>query len=397
MGVLFVMALGVEAATGWMGIRGHGSLAALGAHFDGHLYIEIARSFPLPYAAEGRDYLGQPPGYPVLIALGRLVAPEPANWGLLALLASWIPGALCAPAFYSLCRQTGSRAFEAGILFAVVNPRWVQIAATGHSEPLACLLAIACLIAYFRNAPGWSAVCLSLAVLTRFPSLVLGIPLAYGVVVQRRGWTFRNLVILSTPIVALALLHLYLTLRIPDFPGIFATHRVFWNTSFAWPFGELATALVQGPRRGLLVPFLITYALLAAYILSVGIGLRPSERRLWILPVWVASIVVLHASLSGPIGARAFARLTILAYPAALLIWWRWLERRLSVRAVAIVCVCACAFSIRFAAVQIRGAVRLQASRQPFLAETIDRLESDQPFWIDFRKMRAEQRARDER
>jgi hypothetical protein len=33
-------------------------ILSLGAFFDASLYIEIAKSFPLPYAPEGPDYFG---------------------------------------------------------------------------------------------------------------------------------------------------------------------------------------------------------------------------------------------------------------------------------------------------------------------------------------------------
>ena len=66
--------------------------SALSVYFDGHVYLEIAKSFPLPYAPAGRDYVGHAPGYPALIYLFRLLVPASvANWGTLTMLASALP------------------------------------------------------------------------------------------------------------------------------------------------------------------------------------------------------------------------------------------------------------------------------------------------------------------
>ena len=42
-------------------------LTSLGVFFDSHIYVEIARSFPFPYAAEAIDYTALFPGYPFAI------------------------------------------------------------------------------------------------------------------------------------------------------------------------------------------------------------------------------------------------------------------------------------------------------------------------------------------
>ena len=68
-----------------------------GLFYDGHLYIEIAKSFPLPFGSGARDYMGHAPGYPALIALVRWGSavlngwrgcPLPQSISLTALLAT---------------------------------------------------------------------------------------------------------------------------------------------------------------------------------------------------------------------------------------------------------------------------------------------------------------------
>jgi hypothetical protein len=129
-------------------------LSSAGAYYDGHLYIEIAKSFPFPYSAKGPDYLGQAPGYPALIALLRAIVPRGvANWGLLALGATWLPAALSAGAFYLLCLAVGSRPLWPTLQFVLANPRWLVIGSSSHPEALGVLLWIATLLAFARGRP----------------------------------------------------------------------------------------------------------------------------------------------------------------------------------------------------------------------------------------------------
>jgi len=132
LGVLFVLSLILHAGVALIGTSSAGiSLSSLGVFYDGHLYIEIAKSFPLPYSRAGVDYLSHAPGYPALIAAMRAVVPSGlANWGLLAVWAVWIPTALCACAFYVLCRHVGVAPLWPTALFVVANPRWLLIGAS---------------------------------------------------------------------------------------------------------------------------------------------------------------------------------------------------------------------------------------------------------------------------
>ena len=64
----------------------------LAAFYDGHLYLEIAKSFPLPYPPAALDYAGHAPAYPALVSLLHVVSSwAHPHWGWLALLASWGP------------------------------------------------------------------------------------------------------------------------------------------------------------------------------------------------------------------------------------------------------------------------------------------------------------------
>jgi hypothetical protein len=387
--VLFVLAFGIHLLTATAtATAARIPLSALGLYFDGHLYIEIARSFPLPYASEGPDYYGHSPGYPALIYLLRLVTPSGLmNWGALALLASWISGALSAVAFYAVCRTIDLRPFWPSVTFVALNPRWLWDASTSHSESLAMLLALLCLLAALRGRLAWAVLWLSLAGLTRYPAFLLGAPLAFATLVVRRDRRVQTLALLSVPLLAFALINLYLYVRIPDFSGIAASHRVFWDAHLTWPFATLIGTTLRWDLPG--DPFLtgLTYASLGLYLLSIALGLQSERRDLLILPLWVAVIVLLPACLDGERHVWAFTRLAILAWPGALLIVWpRWLEgtRR---SALFLLCVTMALLAISLQVRRAPHAIRMQNETHWFLSQSIERLDSNEPTWIDFRAL----------
>jgi hypothetical protein len=365
---------------------------ALSVYFDGHLYIEIAKSFPLPYPPESFDYMGHAPGYPALIYLGRLLTPSAlVDWGGLALMASWLPAALAAGAFYLVCKGVGERPFWPSVLFAVANPRWATLAASAHSEPLAMLAVTLCLAAYLHGRLALAMVLLASASLCRFPAILLGLPLAIGVLVQRRDVRLRSFVLISLPLLAFGLWNLYLSMRAPNFQGLYASHRVTGAFEFTWPFLALFNytrwffgwgtfAQIMGNPSG--GPAVMAAAV---YLLSVVVGFRRRERPLWVLPLWVLVIVLFHGSLSDL--SWDFSRLAILAWPASLLILWRWAGRRASTAVLIAICVVLAGYSFWAAILHIRAAVAFQTLHQPFLVDKIAQLGSDEPSWVDFRAL----------
>ena len=393
---LFVFALVVHGTTTQLGAVAAGvPLAQLGVYFDGHMYLEIARSFPLPYAPEGIAYTGFAPGYPALIYLTRLLVPaELAGWGSLALLASLIPAALAAVVFYRLCRELELAALWPSIAFVVANSRWLSVAGTPHPEPLATCLALLCFLAHLRGRTGVAVLCLALAGLTRFPALLLGVPLAYDLLIRQRRRDLSTLAWLSVPPLAFVLFVAYLYARIPGYPGLAEAHQVFWDTHLTWPFAALVQSFERGLWGTMYPHFELTYAWVGIYLLSLALGLRPGERPRWFLALWVASVVLFHVSLSGLSGAADFQRLVLLAWPAALLILWRAWGRRLPGAAVAVALAGLSVFGGWVTLRSTTAAVMIQTGRQPFLAQAIRRLDSDSPHWLHFTETRGATHAR---
>lgn len=403
LGGLFAFALLLEVAVAaWASRSSDVALPALAVFFDGHLYLEIAKSFPLPFSQAGLDYLGHAPGYPALAWGMRMATPDAAvSWGTALLLASWIPAALCPVAFALVARESeraapsGSRrSFAwAGLLFAVLNPRWVSLAASAHPESLAMLLLILALLAHLRGQAAASGVLLSLCVLTRYPSLLLGLPFAWAVLVTQRQLVPARVFWVLSPLVAFSLIQLYLDARVPGFTSLEQTHDLFWETGLVLPFTELILNASPSHWPAEYRLYEVTYATAFFYLAAVIVGLRRSERAVWMLPLWVGVMLVFHASLSGKLGAYDFARLVVLAWPAALLVMWRLAGARVPAGALAVVCTAALAFSVSFATDQIEEGIELQRKMPSFafLRESIGRLNDDAPRWIDFRKLYEEE------
>jgi hypothetical protein len=361
-------------------------LAWLGVFFDGYLYLEIARSFPLPFSPEGRDYLGQAPGYPALIYLTReLTWLNTVNWGVLALAVSWIAGALCAGAFYLVCQAAGLAPFWPSVAFVVANPRWLSVAATAHPESLAMLFVLLTAIAQLRGRLGWAAFWLSFAGLTRFPALLIGAALAWDWLLVRRRRDPRTFALLALPVLAFAAHNLYLFLRIPGFAGMGEAHSVFWDTHPTWPFQALvenAVRWLQGAAPG--PNFALTYLSVAFYLASLAVGLFEREPRLRFLTVWLAVILLFHVSLAGEWGGFDFARLVILAWPAALILLWRRIPLLPHPKAAAAGWAVAGVLSTAVTTDLLSEAVRWQRASYPWPAISVRRLHAEQPHWFDF-------------
>ena len=246
---------------------------SLAVYFDGHKYLEIAKSFPFAYAEEGRELLGHAPGYPAVIALARWILPEAVGWGYASLLVAWVCGALASVAFYGLCRATGVAPLVPSLIFACANPRWIAVSSTAHAEPLAMLLVLLCFVAWLRGSLGWAVAWLALAALTRFPAIILGLPLAWDVL--RRDRTPGRFALLSIPPLVLILFETQLRLRIPGFEGVSAAHAFWWDVQWGVPF----FGLIRHPN-----------------VFPDGFALRELSRKFLCFPSLRSAITTMRAS-----------------------------------------------------------------------------------------------------
>jgi len=383
---LAAASLAVAIATAWRGV-GDAPPSTLGAYFDGHLYIDIARSFPLPYAPEGRDYLGHAPLYPALLAFARAATLHALDWGALAVIVSWLSSVACIPAFYALAREAELPPAAATAVFAFANPAWLLLSAAPHAEPLAMLAVLLCLRACLRGEHAASAAWLSLAFLARYPAILLGAALAFDALVVRRRRDPKTFAALAIPLAVFAAYHAYLAWRVPGFRGLWDAHQVQWDAGLALPFSELAKYWSYGNRSSIQFP--IIYASAALYSLATVAGLRASEWRFASLAVAAGVVAGFHVSLSGEPGVDSFTRLAILAWPPSVLIGFRLaasLGARVPRAAFAAALGLVASGGVWVASQQIRVAIYVQSSRD-WMRPKLGSLDSDVPQWTDFAEL----------
>ncbi len=363
--------------------RGLIPFGGLGVYYDGSFYIEIAKSFPRLYGPEALDYTSHAPGYAFLIWIAHgLGAPD---WGVAALLASWIPAALASAVFWVLCRELGLAPLLPTLVFAFANPRWLQLAATPHAASAAMLLAVLTLLAYYRGQLGRAALWLSLGVLVRYPTILCVAVIAFGVVSDERRVPFRRLLVLAWPGVALGLLNLYLFLTIPGFRGVWAAHAPFWNEplGFTIPFSAVLDEFAKHWDRAA-GQILLSWASFLVFGAAAVLGFWRGERRHWVLPAWIALILVFHASLSGTHAFWEISRLAVLAWPAAVLVPWLCFGSRATPRIVVPACAVLAACGLWFAQNNIGWAMLAQDK-----SRSLQRLEVDEPHFENFRARKA--------
>jgi len=384
MAALFFLALAIEVGAALLGVSKSPDAAdSLAVYFDGHKYLEIAKSFPVPYAAEGRELLGHAPGYPAFIALARRILPAGVGWGWSALLVAWLSGALSGVAFYRLCRAAGLAALWPSLVFVCANPRWIAVSSTAHAEPLALLFALLCFTAWLRGSLAGAVAWLSLAALTRFPAIVLGLPLAWDVL--RRDRSPGRVALLSIPPVALLLFELQLRLRIPGFEGVAAAHAFWWDVQWGVPFFGLLRHPDAFPDGFGLRELTFCFAALYLWLAVAGLRRLPDMR---LVAGWLVTALCFAAAPGDAVGATAFTRLALFAWPPAVWIFWSVYGERIPRAALALGCVAALGLGLWYATAQTRLAIYGQRREQPFLADTIRRLDSDAPVWLDFREIR---------
>ena len=237
-----------------------------------------------------------PPGYPALIALVELAAPDPV---LAARLASAMATAVTAVVVFLIGRELGG--MRAGLVGAGAWIALVPISPAAswvRTEPAAAMWLTLAILAWMRGRRGalwgWAAAsaALALAALTRPEILVVLAPFAYS---AARSLRPRRLVVAAAP----ALLIL-----------------CFYSLS----------AYVQSGRMGLTHK---SYNLALAPVLSAGHSyaeafdatFRETDPQTQVLRPWAARY--LYNLSKVPEAAAATARLVLLLVPAGLIALWR--------------------------------------------------------------------------
>jgi hypothetical protein len=106
-----------------------------------------------------------------------------------------------------------------------------------------------------------------------------------------------------------------------------------------------------------------------------------------VLPLWVLLVAGFHLSLSSPLALRAFTRLAVLAWPAALLVVWRAAAHRLPDAAIGALCVVLGLAGTSYASRQNVEARSIQGRSQHWIGDAQRRIGHDEPKWYRLREV----------
>jgi hypothetical protein len=337
-------------------------LAELSVYFDGHLYLDIARSFPRPLEPGGLIYSGHAPAYPFLI---HLLHATGLGWGHSALVVSWVCTGATAGFLSILARELGLPRTGTVALYFAAYPYVSIVGATAHAEPLALAAALGAAVYAMAGAWRTSMLLLAVCVLARFPTLSL-LP-AFALLSWPSTWT--TLAWMAAAPMGLGLWNAWLRWRIPGFKNVLQAHSWFWRPHLTWPFSSFVFYHVD-PYNGWACALLVG-SVVAAFFTNV--------RGRWAWAVWVATLAGFHLCLSDEWAVSAFARLAMLAWPAAVILL---AAANPFPRLAPVACFAALLYVVPWVVNFIAAIAVLQEERLPFMAETRARLETEEPVWI---------------
>jgi len=320
----------------------------LALYFDGHEYITIAQSFPLPYTPGLWIETSWLPGYPLAIAIAFQVV---GNYAVAALLVSILVSAAAGPLLFALARDRPG-AVPAAMLLTVVPPIWLTASTLAFSESLFLPLVLATVLLGRQGRFSAALVTAVLAASTRHA----GVLLAPILLVQRWGRGERRPLALAAcalPVLVLPLFNLYLHVRIPGFPGLESVRMsVFGRSAFTIPF----QSLLQASWWALLGRWEAILQVLSLVAVAVSI-VDALFHREFDLAVWAGGFLALVVSLNGFWAFFQMDRLLLPALPVALLALARL---RISAPVAAIACASLLAISLEDVTLRLRYNVPLE-------------------------------------
>jgi hypothetical protein len=294
---------------------------------------------------------------------------------LAALIVAWLASGIAAALFWMLCEALTIAPLWPTLAFSLAHPYWRVVTASAHPEPLAMVCVLAAALACVRERPTATVAALTLGVLTRFPAVLVAPAFAWRFIARGR-WRAAA-ASLGVPAVTLALWNSYIRWRIPGLSGFSEAHRTWWEVTVVPPF---VAFLGESPR---VTPF--AYAVAAVGLAMVGLGFARLRTDAWLL-LWIGGTMLFHAMLSGNdvwrvVAIGNFPRLTLLAWPAAVLL----MAHAATARATRVLFVTAtlilCVVGQPFATANLRAAAFIQTALQPSLRIAILRLADERATW----------------
>jgi 4-amino-4-deoxy-L-arabinose transferase-like glycosyltransferase len=313
--------------------------------FDGHLYMLVARTMPLPYAGAHEIFPLIPypayitcwfPGYPTLIATFHWIV---GDLRLAAMLAPLATGLVTTLIVRRIAAIVGERPVLTGLVFAVCPIGWVLSSSLALCDSLFAALTAAMVLAVLRKRI-WMAVGFAGAALLTQKAGVLAPPLGAVLVFRnlysRRDWLRASRFLLA--FAALAGLQLYLWWLFGDPLINFKTAESLFGFSdgrlgLTWPGIPFVEGFLN-PHPITVGKRLTTAATLAFYLLAAGIAAvklvrhREHRFRYFALLVWIMYPLLFFGSLNTPWPYMTLWRYMTISAPAAVCVYCALWPRR---------------------------------------------------------------------
>lgn len=201
----------------------HGSVEVLERHFDGPLYVVLAKTLYDPKEISKINFNGLPPEYyphhfPLLPIIIRLTSPVTGSYFRSLIAISWISAALFTSMFFIFIKsfKLAKNPLLLSMISLFLPPRWLAVRTIGGTEPLFLLFLITCLYFWFRKKYLLCAIPAALLVLTRPPGIIFffGLLIATFTVSKTKKDLVKNLkkrwTLALMPLAILLLFSLYL-------------------------------------------------------------------------------------------------------------------------------------------------------------------------------------------
>ena len=293
--------------------------------WDAQLFVKVARfgyeGFPQHYP--DRDVVAFFPGEPLMLRAVHVVV---RNWVAAGLVVSAVAGAFAAVALARLGAAEGGR--EVGrraVTYLALSPYAVFLAA-GYSEAL--FLAFALWSWLFGKQRRWLAagVLGGAAALVRVTGLFLGAALVVEWLLDRHGRSWRDLLPLTLPFVAVGGYVVYLHHLTGDWLAWPHAQADGWGRHFTTPWHALHTTWDSATGVGTGNAYTWSFrAEIAAVVLGVLLSIALLVLRRWSELVYVGAQVAALATSSFYLSV---ARATLLWWPLWLLLARLGTERR---------------------------------------------------------------------
>jgi hypothetical protein len=346
---LFLGGIGIRIAALAVACRATGlSVERLALYFDGHEYITIAQSFPLPYGPDLWLETAWLPGYPLAIALAFQIV---GNYAVAALLVSVLASSTAAPLLFALARGRPG-AIPAALLMMIGPTMWLTASSLPHSESLFLPLFLATVLLGRRGRFAAALVTGILTAATRHTGVFLT-PILLVQCWQRGERRPLMLAACALPTLVLPLLNLYLHTRIPGYPGVLAVPAIIAGGR---PFGIPFRTLLEGVAWAPLNPWGTAMNVISLVAVAVGLVVVLWQQE-FDFAAWAGAFLGLAISLNGFRAFFEINRYLLPALPVALLALARL---HLSRPVVAAACMGLFVVSLEDVSREARGAMALQ-------------------------------------